>query len=271
MLQGITRTHSVNPQRLPLFVLLLAAAASACTSEILTGAPDEKEPVATDEHPFSAGWGYSWQTTGSSSQKIGTNSNRTCFLQGIAGSLAPGFLGTGVGLREVNNEYYMFVDSDGSPLSVWVGCVNSAAGRTQEFAWETGDSPRVLGTASGRQCFLTSIMTSGGAAFGAATDTVRVLKAWGFWVLTGSQTGYARATARCINVSGFNGGWQYGGTGVWPLSIESGGVNCFLTGVKGILRTPDYLDGVYIKYQASGPDQYFMTTKNKTGWADCAH
>jgi hypothetical protein len=260
MLERINRNHHG-------MAFFLALTASACASEVGHLEPGDRDGVESTEQDFGSGWGYSLHATEGKIVPIGSSIGRTCFLQGVAGSFASNVFDW-AGVREVNGTYEMFVDSDGSPISVWVGCVNSAAGRTGEFHWGEWAPSVNLGSTINRQCFLTSIGSDRNGLTSPA-GYVRVYKAFGAWFLGGSQTPEFYATARCINVSGFNGGWQYGGTGVWPLSIESGGVNCFLTGIKGTLHTPDFFDGAYIKYNAFA-DQYFLTTKNKTAWADCA-
>jgi hypothetical protein len=261
MLERITR----NQLGLASF---LALTGSACTNEVSDLEPGDGGAIESTEQEFSAGWGYSLHYTDYKSVPIGTSVGRTCFLQGVAGRFAP-IVFDSVGLQEFGNTYEIFVNSDGAPLSAWVGCVNSAAGRTPVVTWNTGDPPIILGSTTNRQCFLTMVgSTSNG--FSSPSDYVRVYKAFGAWFLGGSQSAQVQAAARCINVSGLDGGWQYGGTGVWPLAIESGGKNCFLTGIRGVLKTPDFFDGAYIRY-SSFADQYFLTTKNKTAWADCAH
>ena len=58
-------------------------------------------------------------------------------------------------------------------------------------------------------------------------------------------------------------------TRVDPLAKNTGGVNCFLTGIGGHFWGGTVSDGVSIDYDAAN-SQYVMRTSNgKTGWANC--
>lgn len=239
--------------------------------------------MAETQQAFSAGWNYSWGDTTYSFANIGTATNRTCFLSGLAGNIRPaGPTGqTGAGVRiNSSGDYEIYVDSDGGALNVFASCVNTSAGRTAEVQWRTGDAAKLLGAVkAGRRCFLTNVTTSnaypseGGSGFKSNSDYVRIWQDGYNWWVGGVQSGVVWATARCIDVSADYGGWQWTsgdpGTRQDPLSGNPGGVSCLLTGVGGHFSNNDWLDGAYVSYDA-GIHQYYMNTKNgHTGWANC--
>lgn len=234
---------------------------------------------------FTGNWNYSWGDTKYSFANIGTASNRTCFMSGMAGSLIPagstGQTGVGVNINSSNN-YELYVDADGGrALQVWARCVNTAAGRTHEVTWHTGQAAKVLGAVtSKRRCFLTHITTSnaytstyGDKGFRNNSDYVRVWKDSANWYIGGVQSGMVWGGARCIDVSENYGSWLWvsgdPGTRKDNLAYNPGGVTCFLQGVGGHFDKSNWVDGAFITYD-NGINQFHMNTKNgKSGWANC--
>jgi len=239
---------------------------------------------AGEAFAFSGNWNYSWGDTKYSFASIGTASGRTCFLSGMTGNISPFSVNqfggqTGVGVRiNGNNNYELYVDSDGGALGVYARCVNSAAGRTAEVTWRTGQAAKVLGAVTAnRRCFLTSITTSNqygdNSGFRYGSDYVRVWKDSTNWYVGGIQSGTVWGSARCMDVNEDHGGWQWiagdPGTRKDPLAYNPGGVTCLLTGVGGRFNKNDWADGAFVTYEA-GVNQFFMNTKNgKTGWVNC--
>lgn len=241
-----------------------------------------------DAVAFTGNWNYSWGDTKYSFASIGTAIDRTCFMTGMTGDIQPFNDPTNVSIGDMTSvgvkvnstilgSYYtIYVDSDGGALGVYARCVNTAAGRTGEVYWHTGQSAQVLGAVTAkRRCFLTQIGTSnitdyGGFRYG--WEYVRVWKDSSNWYLGGFQSGSAWGAARCIDVSEDHGNWQWvagdPGTRKDPLAYNPGGVTCFLTGVGGRFDKSDWADGVFITY--GGINQFSMNTANgKTGWANC--
>jgi hypothetical protein len=243
------------------------------------------EAVGETAEAFSGNWEYSWGDTKYSKAPIGTATNRTCFLSGLAGNIQPGVwpnacpTQTGAGLTiDANNNYSLYVDSC-SPLNVFARCVNTAAGRTPEVTWRTGQPAQVLGAVTAkRRCFLTNITNTsvypdeGGAGFKTASDQVRVWNDGQTWFVGGQQSGVVYASARCIDVNQDDGGWlwQAGDPGSRKDKLSGvGSATCLLTGIQGHLYSSDYSDGAYITHDA-GLNQFYMNTKNgKAGWANC--
>lgn len=277
-----TSKRGVGPSLSALLRLVPFALLSVgCMAEV--GPEGGDESVDQTEQAFSGNWNYSWGDTKYSFANIGTSTNRTCFMSGMTGNIIPaGSTGqTGVGLRiNASNDYELYVDSDGGALGVYARCVNTAAGRTAEVQWRTGDAAKLLGAVSpGRRCFLTRITTSnaypseGGRGFKSNADYVRVWNDGANWYLGGVQSGVVWARARCIDVSSDHGHWKWQagdpGTRYDELAYNPGGVTCLLTGVGGHFDKNDWVDGAFVSYD-SGINQFFMNTKNgKSGWANC--
>jgi hypothetical protein len=255
--------------------------AAGCMSEPAEGT-DRHGEEAEAQQAFTGNWNYSWGDTKYSFANIGTATNRTCFLSGLAGNITPagstGQTGAGVHIN-ANGDYEIYVDSDGGWLNTFARCVNTSAGRTAEVTWNTFQAAQQLApVAAGRRCFLTSVTTSNayppdGPGFRSNSDYVRVWQDGSHWWVGGVQTGMAWATARCINVSADYGGWEWiagdPGTRQDLLSGNPGGVTCLLTGVGGHFTRNDWVDGAYVSYDA-GINQFYMNTKNgHTGWANC--
>jgi hypothetical protein len=238
---------------------------------------------------FTGNWNYSWGDTKYSFASIGTANDRTCFMSGMTGDLQPFNDPTNVSIGDMasvgvkinstifGSYYTIYVDSDGGALGVYARCVNTAAGRTAEVSWQTGQAAKVLGAVTAkRRCFLTQIGTSNvtddnGFRFG--SDYVRVWKDNSNWYLGGVQSGTAWAAARCIDVNVDHGNWQWiagdPGTRKDPLAYNPGGVTCFLTGVGGRFDKSDWADGAFISYNALVKKFYMNTANGKTGWANC--
>jgi hypothetical protein len=256
---------------------------AGCMTEPGDGGADGDDNVGEAQQAFTANWNYSWGDTKYSFANIGTSTNRTCFMAGLAGNINPasstGQTGAGVHIN-AGGDYEIYVDSDGGALNTFARCVNTSVGRTAEVTWRTGQAAQQLGAvAAGRRCFLTSVTTSnaypseGGHGFRFNSDYVRVWQDGFNWWVGGVQSGVVWATARCINVSVDHGGWEWiagdPGTRQDALSGNPGGVTCLLTGVGGHFNDNDWVDGAYVSYNA-GINQFYMNTKNgHTGWANC--
>jgi len=265
-----------------LAVVSMVSWVSGCASDIGAQDADIQGGVAETQQAFSANWDYLWASTGHTFANIGTSTNRTCFMSGLAGDLRPA--GTtsqpGAGVRtNANGDYEIYVDSAGGALSTYARCVNTATGRTPEVTWHTGDPAQWLGpVTSARRCFLTSVATSNATelspGFKSNSDNVRVFQDSTNWWLGGTQSGNAFARARCVDVSADLGGWLWvaGDPGARqdPLASNPGGATCLLTGVGGhFTDSSDFSDGAYVSYSATA-SQFYMNTKNgHSGWANC--
>jgi hypothetical protein len=256
---------------------------SGCMMELEADGDDDGDNIGETQQAFTGNWSYSWGDTQYSFANIGTSTNRTCFMSGLAGNINPvGSTGqTGAGVRiNGNGDYEIYVDSDGGALNTFAGCVNTSAGRTAEVTWRTGDAAKQLGAvAPGRRCFLTNVTTSnaypseGGHGFRFNSDYVRVWQDGLNWWVGGAQSGVVWASARCINVSADHGAWKWvagdPGTRQDELADNPDGVTCLMTGVGGHFNHNDWVDGAYVSYDA-GINQFYMNTKNgHTGWANC--
>jgi hypothetical protein len=276
------RLHSLRRSpRILSIALLVAAGCGVDPSE-----PGSPEPVDELAQAFTGTMNYSWGDTKYSFAEIGTATNRTCFLSGMTGNLGPFFAGgqTGVGvIVNAKGNYQLYVDAtSGNPLQAFARCVSSAAGRTAEVTWSTGQAAQVLApVAPGRQCFLTAITTSnqyGGNdpmsyGFKTSADYVRVWRDSARWYVGGVQSGMVWATARCMDVSQNLGNWEWiagdPDTRKDKLALNPGGMTCLLTGIGGRFNLNDWSDGAFISYDA-GINQFYMNTKNgKTGWSTC--
>jgi hypothetical protein len=246
---------------------------------------------------FSGNWNFTLADKKNNSIDMGTASNRTCFLSGMTGSLTilaapnePSQTGVFVTI-DGNNEYRLSVQTNaGNRLTAYARCVNSAAGRTAEKTWHTGQAAQILADVDpahpNRRCFLTAITNVGvgggagptdAAGFSVWTDNVQVRSDGVHWLIGGHQSGagsVAYGTARCIDVNGDLGSWQWGCggqcTAQFPLSDDPGGAaTCLLTGIGGAFTADDWSDGAFITFDQS-LSQFYMNTKNgKTGWANC--
>jgi hypothetical protein len=233
--------------------------------------------VGETTQAFSANWSYSWADSKNTFINIGSSTNRTCFLSGLAGNLTPvgsnGQSGAGLQISPMG-DYFMYLESGGGLLNVVARCMNTSVGRTAEVVWKTGDPSHLLGSVTAsRRCFLTSVTTTnqGGPGFVSDSDNVRVWQDGSNWWLGGSQSGVVWATARCIDVSADLGNWLWvagdPGSRQDPLASDPGGVSCLLTGVGGHFNDNDATDGAYISEDSA---QFHMNTKNgHSGWANC--
>jgi hypothetical protein len=258
----MTRSHLLLP-----FTLLLAG----CGGALDPGGQTVGEATAA----FSGNWYYSWSTDTNDEVDIGSSANRTCFLTGMSGNPQ---VDVAVRIADFSPyDYLLDVDTNenGRFGAGFAACINSSAGRTAEKYWVAGQPAVVLApVAAGRRCFLTGVSPDGG--FIADGDSVQVFHDSANWYLGGFQSAthnWVDARARCIDVSVDEGHWEWiaGETGSRKdeLAYNSGGVNCFLTGLAGRFNQPDATDGAFITYE-SGLNQYFMNTKNgKSGWAQC--
>jgi len=273
--------------------LCLSLLAPACGAD--AGLQSEDSSLGEREQAFTSNWNFSWGVTSSSSIDIGSSVGRTCFLTGMVGNFRSSSAGSNLGVEVAlhPNNYTLGVTTDGVSLGAYARCVGSAAGRTAEGFWQTGDSPRVLGPATGnRRCFLTGLFTFRDIptqqGFRSDSDNVRVEVKNGNWQLTGTQSGLVIAHAGCMNVSSDVGSWTWTAghdafAWVWdwpvkkrvfidsarhdPMADDRDGTNCFLTSISGDFQTNDWADGVFIS-QSGG--KFIMNTKNgKSGSATC--
>ena len=215
---------------------------------------------------------------------IGSAAGRVCFLTGVKGSLTPSTTpsaGRAVGVRVKGDRYEMFVDVDvanGKKLGLETRCVTGASRRTEERQWNAGEPPKVLADVTfGRKCFLTGVRSRTvpgfGAGFKQSADKVQVYNDGKSWYLTGSQSGFASATAQCVD-TGLSAGfwvWQAGDPGARKdfLTTIPGDVDCFLTAVGGRFDGGDLSDGVHIGYETDTKNFFLHTKNGKSGYVLC--
>jgi hypothetical protein len=275
-------TRSTTVRTLGLAAAALVASATAGCAVQADGSP--KEGTAAEEsnpganlpvrEDFSVTYAFvaAAATEGFTQTDMGPASERTCFLSGVTGNLvADPFpeAGTQVGVEAtiVNGEWQLQAAAGGAPLKAFGRCVNTTAGRTAEVEWRTGQSAQKLGAVTAtRQCFLTKLITSSAypptpPGFSDKNDLAKVWNDGSNWYVGGSMTGWAWASARCVDVSVYEGGWDYDWESTTQLEgpmTEVVGATCALTGVGGNFEFNTHEDqGLWITRDA-GLNQFYL-------------
>ena len=269
-------------------VLALVAGAAACDGFAEDAALVDED---VDQIEQEASWGVfaSWARqdnlpTSSNRADIGPDTDRTCFLAGVAGNLrssygAPqpsGTLYTGATSRVYRSGGRWYINattgSGFEKIKTTAMCVNLVAGRIDPVSWSGGAAKKIAAVAPGRRCFLTEVtntdMYYDDVNYTDADDLLRVWSDGLNWYIGGS--GHAQGAAACVNVASDLGEWNWAnGTTNIAYNDQNPGTQCFLTGVRGRFRTNDWSNGVRVGYD-SGLNQYTLTASTgKRGWARC--
>jgi hypothetical protein len=231
--------HSDNQENLMRLRNLMACAASlaACVGSANTASA------------FTANWNYSWGTTEPSSTDIGSSSNRTCFMTGLAGEFEPSYspfsaipsqaAEAGVRINPNTNNWEIYVVPRRGSLGVHARCVNIASEERAGYVTTGNGGARDidLGAATAsRRCFLASIRneaykdSQGVGYWGFAQtgsyvnasnpysgDHVRIVAKvapdfTSHWYATAdnpSNKSQVRVTARCFNIAEDDGSWEW--------------------------------------------------------------
>ncbi|WP_437989684.1 hypothetical protein [Sorangium sp. So ce145] len=271
-------------------VLLMGTGCIAAADEQAGDEQADDETVATAEQAFSGYWSWSWADDSSTPPVyIGTDTDRTCFLSGVGGTLASR-AGT---WPDGDARVSVFRSGGGWYLDTHAGtgyneikgtaiCVPSVANRTTPVRWSEGQPAQILAPVTTlRRCGLMSVLNED--AYGnddnwkAAGDGVMIWNDGTNWYIGG--TGHADGIGGCVDVTYnfiWNATWAPT-TGTSTLNVLQqidGGTNplgtqCFLTGLGGRFWWSDWSDGVFINYDPGSHWWSVTVTDDKTAHVAC--
>lgn len=144
--------------------------------------------------------GEVYWTQGSPDIGLGSINDRVCFLTGVRGNLS----GSNESVRVYanNGSWWLGGTSSQTGVAAWAACVYTTPDKyTPEYFWSTTlDYPKLMGSATGRICFITGV--AGG--FNDSSNWVHAYVSGGDWYLMGGTDGpYVNVRARCAEVPGY--------------------------------------------------------------------
>jgi hypothetical protein len=270
-------------------VMLAALPLAGCAID--DGANDEP---TTDQTQQKASWGefYDWSReanlpTSADSTNIGSTSDRSCFLAGVAGNIESVYGASEgantlysialAGVDSENGHFILQAETGGGyeKLHARAMCLNDVSGRSSVFTYDSDydtSATKMAADDGSHVCFLRQIVNTqfyyNDNDFSSASDEIHIFSIGGYWYLGG--VGNVHAEAQCIKVQEDLGEWNWtnGTVNIAQNDLEPG-TQCFLTGYKGTLRDDDYSDGAFISYE-SGLLQYQLSVSaGKRAWARC--
>jgi hypothetical protein len=301
-----TVMNSSFPSQLNL-VTILAASLTGCavTDEPVPG----DEPVGEVTAAFSANWNYSWGSASPSSADIGTATNRTCFLTGIAGEFEPFYspfsaipsvpASAGVRVNPNTGNWEIFVSPQHGALGVYARCVNVPSTEYwTSVTYGSGTNVLDLGPATAtRRCFLESLTNnvyrdSNGVGWWGFTETghwvsadnpysgdhVRIVAKvapdfTSHWYLTADtppSQSWVQAYARCFDISEDDGPWLWIAGDPGTRQDPLTNVGGATCGLTGVGGRLTASDYNDGAYITATGSQFYLNTENgKAGWATC--
>lgn len=249
-------------------IMAVALAAAGCAVE------DSDEPAPTGEaaQEVSSFGIWSWGcSTSPCAIDLGTATNRTCFLAGVAGNLQHAGTYSQVDVVRATNilgqlRWGLQVVNNGQPLSGTAVCIPGAVAATA--TWHSGQAEVSLGAGNAtRRCFLSSVRNKNG--FTSASDFVQVRKVGATWFVGGNQLPPKDvvASAVCVDVaSATNDFALVAGEGSSFLDRPLQGNNpsgwaCGLRLLGGHFTANNYGDGAWLGYN-SGISQWQANAVN---------
>jgi len=294
-------------QRLARFSALLGLLAvtgcsGAAASDSITGPSPPAEIIATRASALSLPlWFYSWGTVDGTLAHIGSSSEKTCFLSGVAGDLGSGYEGqpTAFGGVDIDKSGEYVIQAYGGygdgwvspghigavlenkPVNVHVSCTGSTVNRIRSGRQVlNGEIYTIAPATPNRRCFLESV-TGIDLTWHDSADSVLIWNDGKNWQLQGYANDWnvkasgASASAVCVDFPA--GAKSDSGTfGSSESAVISSGPGyatvCGLTEIGGAFDVQSWDDGVMIDWPKSANGSWVMkTSPGKFGSYLCVH
>jgi hypothetical protein len=257
--------------------------------------PTGGQPLAQAQSNLSvARWFYSWGEATGPDADLGPDTDRTCFLSGVAGILQIDYHcsipdcnnGSMAGVYRSNGHWYLRAHNPTPwPVNARAICIGTVANRTDPVTWSSGAAAvPVAPVTANRQCFLTKV-TGGsenwvyegeGVGLVRKNNPLALNATW--WYLTGTVSAdlftgdKATASAACVDMPAGTTVTSFDppavpdpGSHTTNLVYDSAGALCGLRGVSGPFVGDSWTDGALISWPASFPGTWTLSLTNGKG------
>ncbi len=225
---------------------------------------------------FSSQGAYAlWSNGGTATMDLGPIAGRTCFLSGIAGSLAFLVEGQQIAIEQNGTDYQLRIQTE-VPVKVWARCVNGPG--TPEVQFHI-DQTVVAPMQAGRRCFLTGLSMAlyrkgQVVGFDSSADWVAITHDDTNWLLGASDDLDLTfwANARCVDGTTTEGTWfaQAPDPGTATVDLpDVSGETCGLTELRGYFESTDLTDGAFVTRDDTTNVLQLTATNGKRGEVGC--